>query len=198
MASTRGIHDAIRTLAGRINRNPADAIDKMAAGWLTAFEHVDDAVLMAAVRKWGHPRLPTVLEMEQLLGPRSSRAEEACEGCGQTGMREVIRHAFGPSVDFVCQSVTAACSCKLGRSFQASRGQPDYRDIVDRWQRDMGTLDGVVIAAPDIEPMHRRPRATWRTHDDVSAEGMERVRAFLAGDTDTAAKTWWAPRRAAS
>lgn len=179
MASTMGVHAAIRVMAENINRDANAGVDKLASNWMKRFADIDDTALLAAAKRWNKPRWPLIPEIDELLGPaRKSSWPDGCDGCKGSGMRVVMRHTSRPGRPFMAEEFTAACVCALGKEFTTKRGQVPYPLLEDRWRGDEGTLDQVVVIDP--EPLHRHPKHEWAAREARAEANTDAVLAYLA------------------
>lgn len=157
MATVRGVSNAIREMAARNGFDASRAVDKCSASWVLRLAGTSDEALMAAAKLWRKRAMPTLGDLEDLIGQAAADLGTGCTGCKGTGRRTVMRHTLHRG-RHAHQELSCACDCDKGRSFVAG-GQMAHVDLVDRWKRSENTIDGVVIVDP--EPYQRRPLHEW-------------------------------------
>ena len=157
MASVRGVSNAIREMAARNGFDAGSAIDTCSAAWVLRLNGTTDEALLEAAKRWRKRSMPTLGDIEDLLGQGGPEGA-GCTGCKGTGRRMVMRHTVGRNGAHAHQELSCACTCTLGQSL-ASGGQMAYPDLVARWETSPNTVDGVVLVDP--EPYQRRPLGEW-------------------------------------
>lgn len=158
MATVRGVSNAIREMAARNGFDAGNAVDKYAGAWVLRLNGVTDEALMSAAKLWRKRAMPTLGDIEDLLGQAgASEQAEGCSGCKGSGRRTVMRHTLQRG-QHMHQEMSCACDCDKGRGFAAA-GQMPYGELVERWKRSENTIDRVVIVDP--EPYQRRPLHEW-------------------------------------
>lgn len=179
MASVRGVSNAIREMAARNGFDAGNAIDKCSAAWVLRLNGTTDEALLEAVKRWRKRSMPTLGDIEELLGQGGPEGT-GCTGCKGTGRRVVMRHTTDHKGNHAHQEMSCACSCSLGQSL-GHAGQMAYTELVSRWEVSANTVDGVVLVDP--EPYQRRPLGEWaaaRARADAQlatiAATMERLR----------------------